>query len=79
LVNLVLKHLMLCKFSVSNKLFSRRFTVESFTKRSVGLNKGIIRTQESITVSKETTAGCYLGMFTGENFGKTVLRVADLD
>ena len=45
---------------------------------NVWLKEGKIKTKESVTEGIENAATCYLGMFTGKNFGKTVLKIVDL-
>jgi NADPH-dependent curcumin reductase CurA len=53
--------------------------MEFFRKISVWLKKGKIKTKESVTVGIENAATCYLGIFTGENFGKTTSEIANLE
>jgi NADPH-dependent curcumin reductase CurA len=53
--------------------------VEFFAKMSVRIKETKIQTKDSVTVGIENTATYYVGMLTGQNFGKTVLKIADLE
>lgn len=77
MMNLFLKRLTLQGFIISDPQLVGKYAMEFFTKMVVWLKEGKITTKESVTVGIENAAMCYLGMFTGENFGKTVLKVAD--
>jgi NADPH-dependent curcumin reductase CurA len=77
LMNIFLKRLTIQGFVASDPQFLGQHAAEFFTKMSVWLKGGKIKTKESVTVGMQNAATCYLGMFTGENFGKTVLKVAD--
>ncbi|KAF2475279.1 NAD(P)-binding protein [Lindgomyces ingoldianus] len=79
MMNLFLKRLTLQGFIISDPEFMGKYAVEFFTKMSAWLKEGKIKTKESVTVGIENAATCYLGMFTGENFGKTVLKVANME
>ena len=78
MMNLFLKRLTLSGFIISDLQISGKYAPEFFAKMSVWLKEGKIKTKESVTEGTENAATCYLGMFTGENFGKTVLKIVDL-
>lgn len=78
MMNLFLKRLTLQGFIISDPAFVGKYAGELFTRISMWLKEGKIKTKESVTVGIENAATCYLGMFTGENFRKTVLKIADL-
>jgi NADPH-dependent curcumin reductase CurA len=79
MMNLFLKRLTLQGFIISDPGFVGKYAGDFFTKMSVWLKEGKIKTKESVTVGIENAATCYMGMFTGENFGKTVLKITDLE
>ncbi|KAF2877026.1 hypothetical protein BDV95DRAFT_482183 [Massariosphaeria phaeospora] len=79
MMNLFLKRLTIQGFIISDPWLMGKYATEFSTKMSVWLKEGKIKTKESVTVGIENAATCYLRMFTGENFGKTVLKVADFD
>lgn len=79
MMNLFLKRLTPQGIIISDPQSVGKHTMDFFTKMSVWLKEGKIKTRESVTVGLENAATCYLGMITGENFGKTVLKVADLE
>lgn len=76
-MEIFLRRLTIQGFIVSDPQFFGPYVGDFFTKMSVWLKEGKIKTKESVTVGMENAATCYLGMFKGENFGKTVLKVAD--
>lgn len=76
---LFLKRLTMQGFTISDPDFVNKYAAEFFTKMSVYLKEGKIKTKESVTVGIENAAESFLSMYSGENFGKTVLKVADLD
>ena len=78
MMNLFLRRLTLQGFIISDSQLVGKYAPEFFPKMSVWLKEGKIKTKESVTEGIENAATCYLGMFTGENFGKTVLKIGDL-
>lgn len=76
-INIFLKRLTINGFIISDSQWGVKYGMEFFTKMSVLLKEGKIKTKEDVTHGIENAAECYLGMFTGANFGKTVLKVAD--
>lgn len=79
MMNLFLKRITIQGFLISDPQFHGKYIIEFFTKMSIWLKDGKIKTKESVTVGIEHAATCFLRMYTGENFGKTVLKVADFD
>ncbi len=79
MMNMFLKRLTMQGFIISDPQFMDKYVVEFFTKMSVWLKDGKIKTKESVTVGMGNAAKCFLDMYTGENFGKTVLKVADYE
>ncbi|KAF2682952.1 putative zinc-type alcohol dehydrogenase-like protein PB24D3.08c [Lentithecium fluviatile CBS 122367] len=78
-MNIFLKRLTIQGFIISDPQFVGPHVGDFFPKMSVWLKEGRIKTKESVTVGMENAATSYLGMFRGDNFGKTVLQVADLE
>ena len=77
LMNIFLKRLTIQGFIASDPQFLGEHAMEFFTKMPLLLGQGKIKTKESVTVGMQNAPAAYLGMFTGENFGKTVLKVDD--
>ena len=76
-MDIFLKRLTIQGFIISDPQFVGPYVGDFFAQMSVWLKEGKIKTKESVTIGIENAATCYLGMFKGENFGKTVLKVAD--
>jgi NADPH-dependent curcumin reductase CurA len=76
-MNIFLKSLTIQGFIVSDPQFVGSYVADFFAKMSVWLQEGKIKARESVTVGIENAATCYIGMIKGENYGKTVLKVAD--
>jgi NADPH-dependent curcumin reductase CurA len=79
MMNVFLKRLTIHGFIISDPQLAGKYAAEFFTKMPALIKEGKIKTKESVTPAIENAAICYLRMFTGENFGKTVLKVADFD
>ncbi|PVH98331.1 putative zinc-type alcohol dehydrogenase-like protein PB24D3.08c [Periconia macrospinosa] len=78
-MEIFLKRLTIQGFIVSDPQFVGPYVGDFFAKMSLWLKEGKIKTKESVTVGIENAATSYLGMFKRENFGKAVLKVADLE
>ncbi|KAF2654224.1 putative zinc-type alcohol dehydrogenase-like protein PB24D3.08c [Lophiostoma macrostomum CBS 122681] len=79
MMNIFLKRLTIQGFIVSDPQFLSEHAAEFFASMSVWLKEGKIKTKESVTVGMQNAATCYSDMFTGRNFGKAVLKVADAE
>ncbi|ORY14020.1 hypothetical protein BCR34DRAFT_560994 [Clohesyomyces aquaticus] len=78
MMNLFLKRLTMRGFIISDPEMIGKYAGEFFEKMSVWVKDGKIKTKESVVEGMENAASAYLGMFTGENFGKTVLQVVHI-
>lgn len=75
---LFLKRLTMQGFIISDPDLMLKYVMEFSRNMSVYLKEGKIRSVESVTVGIENAAESFLSMYSGANFGKTVLKVADL-
>jgi NADPH-dependent curcumin reductase CurA len=77
MMNIFLKRLTINGFIIGDPQWGQKYGMEFFTKMSVLIKEGKMKTKEDVTIGIENAAECYFGMFTGANFGKTVLKVAE--
>ena len=75
MMNLSLKRLSMQGFIVSDSPIITKHIADLQTNMGKWIADGKIKIKESVI----DAATRFLGMFKGENFGRTVLRVADLD
>ena len=76
---LFLKRLTMQGFIVSDPQIISKYMVEFLTNMSKYIAEGKVKTKECVTVGMDGAVEGFLGMLKGENFGKAVLRVAEME
>ena len=76
---LVTKRLTMRGFIVSDPDFGPKYVKELHEKVGQWIADGTFKAQMSITDGMDHAIDGFLGMLKGENFGKAVLKIADVD
>ena len=79
MMNLFLKRLSMQGFIVSDPHIITQHIADLQTNMGKWIAEGKVKTRESVIDGIDNAATGFLGMFEGANFGKTVLKIADLD
>lgn len=79
MMNLFLKRLSMQGFIVSDPHIITKHMLDFQIDMAEWIAEGRIKTKESVIDGINNAATGFLGMFKGANFGKTVLKIADLD
>jgi NADPH-dependent curcumin reductase CurA len=72
------KHLSIRGFIVTNPDLAPKYYVEHQTNMQKWIKAGEIVVKSSVTDGMDNAAEGLVGMLKGENFGKAILKVADL-
>ncbi|KAF2016014.1 NAD(P)-binding protein [Aaosphaeria arxii CBS 175.79] len=75
---LFLKRLTVQGFIISDPEIMLKYVMEFSIKMSAYLKEGKVKSIESLTVGIENAAQSFLSMYSGANFGKTVLKIANV-
>ena len=79
MMNLFLKRLSMQGFIVSDPHIITKHMADLQTNMGKWIAEGKIKVRESVIDGMDNAAIGFLGMFKGENFGKAVLKITDLD
>ncbi|KAL8952241.1 MAG: hypothetical protein Q9222_001827 [Ikaeria aurantiellina] len=77
--NFVWKRIKMQGFLVSDPDMGPKYAAEHQKNVSKWIHDGSFKTKQSVTEGIDNAAGGLLGMFKGENFGKAVLTIRELD
>ena len=79
LINMVAKRLTMRGFIVGDPDMGPKYAAEHQENVSKWIHEGSFKAQQSITDGIDNAITGFLGMLKGDNFGKAVLKIADLD
>src|SRR4051812_4194218 len=79
LMQVVAKRLKMQGFIVGDANMGPKYFKEQQEKLQKWIADGSFKVQQSVTVGIDKAVGGFLGMLKGENFGKAVLQIADLE
>ena len=78
-MQVVAKRLTMRGFIVGDPGMGPKYTAEHQKNVAKWIANGEFKTMESVTEGIDNSVGGFLGMLKGENFGKAVLKVRDLE
>lgn len=73
------KRLLMQGFIVSDPNMGPKYAKEHHEKVAKWIHEGTFKAKQSVTEGIDNAPDGFLGMLKGENFGKAVLKIADLD
>ena len=79
LINVVAKRLTMRGFIVGDPDMGPKCSAEHQKNVSKWIHEGSFKAQQSITDGIDNAITGFIGMLKGDNFGKAVLKIADLD
>ena len=79
LTNVVTKRLKMQGFIVGDPDFGPVYAVDHQKNVSKWIHEGTFKAQQSVTTGIDNAIDGLLGMFKGENFGKAVLTIREID
>lgn len=79
MMQFVAKRLTMRGFIVSDENMGPKHAKDHQEKLQKWLSEGSFKAQQSVTVGIDNAVDGFLGMLRGDNFGKAVLQIADLE
>lgn len=79
LFQVISKRLLMQGFIVGDPNMGPKYAAEHREKVAKWIHEGTFKVQQSVTEGIDNAPNGFLGMLKGENFGKAILKIADLD